>query len=229
MPRIRSNVFRHSRSLMMYSPSRGNVCSHENAAAGPGRQPVDMLVLRQIRPHAVNGRARGDVEVADRQPADVPRRPTGTAPSATARPSGRPRCCRTRCSHRRAAGARPRRCRAPAGPGWRWRTRPGSDDGWTSARDVVSRPPPDRETVSRYPARSSSWARAGRGIPGGGIIPARSFRITFSQVSAPLGTSVRSACSSDSPPVRLLSLWHVTQYLPTTAACGEEAEDSIGS
>src|SRR5580765_6249789 len=64
-------------------------------------------------------------------------------------------------------------------------------------------------------------------MPGGGIIPTRSFRITFSQVSAPWGTFVRSACSSDSPPSRLLSLWHVTQYLPTTAACVAEG-GSIG-
>src|SRR4051794_26638201 len=64
-------------------------------------------------------------------------------------------------------------------------------------------------------------------MPGGGIIPTRSFRTTFSQVAASWRTSVRSACASDSPPVRLVSLWHVTQYLVTTAACGEEPA-SIG-
>ena len=45
---------------------------YENSAAGPWRQPFDMLVLRQIRPYAVNGRTRRDVEVADGEPADVP-------------------------------------------------------------------------------------------------------------------------------------------------------------
>ena len=74
MPRIRSNVFRQSRSLMVYSPSSGKVVPDQNSAARPRRQPFDVLVLRQIRPHAVHRRARGDVEVAHRQPADVPRR-----------------------------------------------------------------------------------------------------------------------------------------------------------
>ena len=44
----------------------------------------------------------------------------------------------------------------------------------------------------------------------------RNFRTTFSHVSAFFGTSVRSACWSDNPPVRCLSLWQATQYLLST-------------
>src|SRR5262249_34411379 len=60
---------------------------------------------------------------------------------------------------------------------------------------------------------------SGRGMPGGGIIPARSFLITFSHVCAPFGISMRSACSSVSPPVRALSLWQETQYFFNTSDC----------
>src|SRR5215471_4963756 len=73
--------------------------------------------------------------------------------------------------------------------------------------------------VSRYAARPSSVAFSGRFIPAGGIIPARTFRMTFSQVSADFGTSLRSACSRVKPPVRALSLWQVTQYVLMTVVC----------
>ena len=42
--------------------------------------------------------------------------------------------------------------------------------------------------------------------PGGGIAPTRSLRMTFSQVSASLGRSSKSAACRESPPVRALSL-----------------------
>src|SRR5688572_20217457 len=105
-----------------------------------------------------------------------------------------------------AYSARLRRCSA---------VRPGC--GLTAAaRSIV---------VSRCATNASSVAASGRGIPAGGIIPARTFRITFSHISAWLGMSLRSACSSDSSPDRVRSLWHVTQYVLTRAAwdAGEAA------
>src|SRR5690242_3993882 len=65
---------------------------------------------------------------------------------------------------------------------------------------------------------ASDVAGSGRGIPAGGIMPALTFRITFSQRSACAAMSVRSACSSDSSPVRVRSLWQPTQYVFTIAA-----------
>ena len=72
MPRIRSKVLRHSRSLMTYSASSGEVVLHQHAAARAERQPFDVLVLRKIGPNAIGGRRRRDVHVAHGLPADVP-------------------------------------------------------------------------------------------------------------------------------------------------------------
>ena len=69
----------------------------------------------------------------------------------------------------------------------------------------------------RRDERARARPRSGRGAPGGGIIPARTFRITFSQSSALAGTSARSTLSSIRPPVLSRSLWQVTQYRSTTA------------
>ena len=60
--------------------------------------------------------------------------------------------------------------------------------------------------VSRNVARAPSVAASGRAAPTGGIMPARTFRMAFSQVSGPLGISAKSECSSERPPVRALSL-----------------------
>ncbi len=54
-------------------------------------------------------------------------------------------------------------------------------------------------------------------MPGGGIIPARTLRITFSQTSACDSMPVMLARSSDRPAVFVRALWHDTQYLSTTA------------
>src|SRR6266850_38516 len=66
----------------------------------------------------------------------------------------------------------------------------------------------------------SNVARSGRGAPLGGIRPARSLRITFSQVSASRAAWAASTFSSVRPPVCSLSLWQVRQYL-FTRSCWE--------
>jgi hypothetical protein len=61
-------------------------------------------------------------------------------------------------------------------------------------------------------SRSASYSGSGgRGMSGGGMTPARSFRITFSQSSARSGTFARSSPSSDRFAVFSRSLWQVTQ------------------
>src|SRR5580698_6317732 len=71
--------------------------------------------------------------------------------------------------------------------------------------------------VSRKAVRLSKAGLSGRGNPWGGMAPTFSLRITFSQVSAFFGTSLRLAAWSERPPVRSLSLWQVTQYLSSSA------------
>src|SRR5215467_5962666 len=80
-------------------------------------------------------------------------------------------------------------------------------------------------------ANASSVAASGRGIPVGGIAPARSLRTTFSQTSVPARTFVRSAVSSASPPVFRRSLWQVTQYRSTTGrkSAGEPGDEGVGT
>src|SRR5580658_2324399 len=71
--------------------------------------------------------------------------------------------------------------------------------------------------VSRKAVRLSKAGLSGRGNPCGGIAPTCSLRMTFSQVSAFFGTSLRFAAWRERPPVRSLSLWQVTQYLSRSA------------
>src|SRR6185436_15725408 len=63
----------------------------------------------------------------------------------------------------------------------------------------------------------SSAAFSGLGAPTGGIISARSFRITFSHTSALLEGRAKSAASNESPAVFSFWLWQVMQYLSSTA------------
>ena len=88
--------------------------------------------------------------------------------------------------------ARWRRCRARADRGRRWRIRSGSGGAAATGPGWVSRAPRDRSWFrgTRRATRWSAWS--GRGAPSGGIIPPRSLRTTFSQVSAPSGTRSRS-------------------------------------
>ena len=56
-------------------------------------------------------------------------------------------------------------------------------------------------------------AASGRGMPGGGIAPARSLCSTSSHTGAWSRTEPRATTSRARPPVFVRSLWHVTQYL----------------
>ena len=73
-----------------------------------------------------------------------------------------------------------------------------------------------RAIESGLRARTTNAAAAGfsgRGRPTGGIVPARSFRTTFSQTSALLRRrSSRRRCRARGPPVFSRWLWQVTQY-----------------
>src|SRR5665213_3004941 len=60
-------------------------------------------------------------------------------------------------------------------------------------------------------------------MPDGGIAPTLSLRITISHVSALAGMFATSIFSSVNPPVLARSLWHVTQYLSSSARWGEAA------
>jgi hypothetical protein len=55
-------------------------------------------------------------------------------------------------------------------------------------------------------------ASSGFEAPGGGIMPTRTFRTTFSQISESAGMRARSNVSSARPAVLARWLWHVTQY-----------------
>src|SRR5580704_2907202 len=66
---------------------------------------------------------------------------------------------------------------------------------------------------------SSTLAFSGLGIPKGGMAPVRSFLITFSHISALLGTLFRSAVSRVRPAILVFELWQVTQYLSSSARC----------
>ena len=64
---------------------------------------------------------------------------------------------------------------------------------------------------SRVVASMVSSSPSGRGMPGGGIIPARSLRMIFSAVSACAAAAVTSNSSSERLPRSVTSLWQVTQ------------------
>jgi hypothetical protein len=66
--------------------------------------------------------------------------------------------------------------------------------------------------LSSEAANPSSTARCGRGIPAGGIMPERSFWITFSDWSAFFPGCAKSIEVVEKPPALSLSLWHPTQY-----------------
>ena len=82
-------------------------------------------------------------------------------------------------------------------------TRPGPGDA-AAARSMA---------VSIALANASSVARAGLGIPAGGISPARTLRMTFSQISASASTRSSETVSSARPPVCVRELWQVMQVL----------------
>ena len=66
-------------------------------------------------------------------------------------------------------------------------------------------------SFSSEPATARYVAASGRGIPGGGIEPARSLAITRSHTSALAPGLLTSKLSSASPAVRSFWLWHAVQ------------------
>ena len=91
------------------------------------------------------------------------------------------------------------RSRARADRESRWRTRRDSGGGRAGGRVAAAPPRRGRARLERRDERLPS-ARCGAGLPGGGIMPARSFLTTFSQTSL-----LRRRCgvgvSSARPPV----------------------------
>ena len=189
----------------------GGRCS---AADGAERQPLDVLVLRQVLPDAIGVAAGPHRGIADRQRADLAAPPSDSAPAATARRRARRRCCRSRTPNRPAAAATRRPRRAPADRGSRSRTRRGSSR-WSSGRPGIrARAAAARSSSSSSDAISAcSVASSGRRAPCGGMTPARSLRTTFSHISALFATCATSAFSSTSPPDLRRALWQVTQVL----------------
>src|SRR5262245_55576305 len=76
--------------------------------------------------------------------------------------------------------------------------------------------------------KASIVAWSGRGIPCGGIRPARSLTMTFSHSRAWDERFVRSRLLSTRFPVLSLSLWHETQYLSMNALDGVAEVDDAG-
>ena len=67
----------------------------------------------------------------------------------------------------------------------------------------------------------SAAAWSGRGTPGGGIIPPRTLRTTFSHTSASPARCARSMVSNVRLAVFARWLWHVTQYWSRSARSGD--------
>src|SRR5262245_58936151 len=67
-------------------------------------------------------------------------------------------------------------------------------------------------------------AASGLAAPSGGIMPTRTLRITFSQVSAWAGASASVSVSSVNPAALTRSLWQVTQYCLRRASESDAAE-----
>ena len=83
-----------------------------------------------------------------------------------------------------------------------------------------------RSSVARARRRAPSRGRRqAAAAPAGGIMPARTFRMTFSQTSACAATFDRSGASSASSPVFSRWLWQVTQYLSMVARLSDAAAD----
>ena len=123
-------------------------------------------------------------------------------PSAVSSPGSSGFTSRSMASRSRIAllySARLRRCTAPIRPGF------GLVD---DARSI---------SCSSIPATLWNVSASGRGLPGGGMDPARSFAITFSTSSAFPASFAVSSVSRSTPAVRDFWLWHVRQYLSKTA------------
>ena len=199
------------------------------AADRAERQPVDVLVLREVLRHAVGVAARPRcsgsptasalIFAAARQIALVQRRRDAEHVRDVVEAVGR---IVGRQQRRR------RRRRARADRGWRSRTRRGSGDAAAAGRDSDVRPRRDRAPCSSHATSACVVASSGRRAPCGGITPARSLRTTFSQISASPDRRDRSSPSSTRPPVFRRALWQVTQYLFDDGAVGRTRGCGLG-
>ncbi len=166
----------------LYSPSAGKAVPDRHPAARAERQAFDVLVLRGVRRRDV-GRFRRRLPEADRRARDPCRRGQCRLRAGSARWSTNRRRCRNHGPNRRPAAASRRRSRDPADRGRRWRIRSGSGDAARPSRGSDA-PAALRSISASSQSRSPSYfASGGRGIPGGGIMPARSLRMTFSHTS----------------------------------------------
>ena len=80
-----------------------------------------------------------------------------------------------------------------------------------SVRDNSYDPSVIREVVQIVEAIASACARDGRSFPGGGIMPARSLRATFSHDSASAPTCTGSRVVRSRPPAQSVVLWQSEQ------------------
>ena len=171
----------------LYSPSAGNRCSTTQSAARAERQTVDVRALVGAARRTDRWRSPASVTDSQSRVCSPRERPRCIDRETTARPSARWRRCRSHRLRRPGAGRRWRRCAARAVPRSRRAysarlsrcsaTRPGfgfAAAAWSSER-------------SSHDTKPSTAAWSGRRTPGGGIMPPRSFRTTFSHTSASVG------------------------------------------
>ena len=82
--------------------------------------------------------------------------------------------------------------------------------------------------AASQPTMPSSDDWSGRGAPAGGMAPAPTFRMTFSQVAGSAAGRVRSAPCRLRPAAFWRSLWHPAQYCVTSFWYSPEGDDDAG-
>ena len=173
----------------------------QNAAARAQRQAFDVLGLRKISGHTIGDRGGTGQHIPDRQTADL---------------GGRRRVAldQRRRNGQRVGDIVEAFARIVGGKKRRGvdidREQVANGVGVFGAiqtmesrecRGLVWRARRDPARASSLVANASSVARSGRGMPPGGIMPARTLRTTFSQVSASGPGCARSSLSSIRPAV----------------------------
>ena len=175
--------------------------AHQNSAARAQRQSFDVIGLRQVARNAISDRGRRGARIAHGHPADL-----GGRGDVAFQQRGRDgqRIRDVVETFARIVGGKQRGWvdfQMPADRESSWRIRCDSGDAARWFLDLVW---PRR----RYPAPSPTWLQNHPEWHGpaaacrlGGIIPARTFRTTFSQVSALLPGCAKSSLSIARPPV----------------------------
>ena len=198
-------VSRYSRGLIDVFAVDGEVVAKRDPAARPDRQAGHVIVLREIAADAERLERGRDLRAGDGEAADLPRRREIALHQR-----------RRHAQHGRVVvepvrlfvGRQQRRDVdveieqvangvAVLGSIQPMHRRRRSVGDASAALSIV---------VSRCATSASSAACAGRGMPDGGIMPARTFRMTFSHTSAPAGMFASRSVSSTSPPVFARSL-----------------------